>query len=314
MYLALADKRGISYDQLRGTPQNDILKEYVARGTYIFPPKHAMRLFRDSAVFMAKHVPKMNINSIGGYHIREAGATREQDLAFSMAIGIAYLSEGVNAGLDIDELASRVTFNAFGGSMELLKEVAFQRAARRMWATILKERFNAKQAKSMLIRMPLGAHIGACSTTAQRPLNKLTRAVVSGIASAFSGFSPNVYPPFDEPLGLGWSLEAIQLSEDGSRILQHEAKVVEVMDPFAGSYYMENLTDQIEADAWAELKKIEDMGGAVAAIENGYMQKQIAHSAHEKQRKLETGEEKLVGVNCYTDEYELDVQVQRMVQ
>lgn len=313
MYLALAEKRGISWDKLKGTPQNDILKEFVGRGTYIFPPRPSMRMFRDSAVFMAKHVPNMNITSIGGYHIRAAGATREQDLAFSMAIGMAYIWEALNAGLDIDEFASRVTFNAFGGGMELFKEVAFQRAARRMWAKILKEKFGAKNPKSMIIRQPFGAHIGYEQTTRQRPLNNLTRAVVGAIAGALSGGPPNAEPPFDEPLGLGWSLEAIQLAEDAGRILKYEAKLTEVLDPLAGSYYIESLTDEIEAAAWKELEKIENMGGAVAAIETGYMQREVGRSAYERQKRIERGEDLIVGVNCFTDESEIEVMVSRMV-
>ncbi len=312
-YAALAEKRGIPLDKLRATPQNDILKEFVARGTYIFPPRPSMRMFRDSVVFLTRHMPKVNICSIGGYHIREAGATRTQDLAFSMAIGIAYLQEGVRAGLDIDSFAPRFTFNAFGGSMELFKEVAFQRAARRMWARILKEKFNARNPRSMIIRQMLGAHIGPSSTTIQRPLNNLTRSVVGAIASALSGYPPLAFPPYDEPLGLGWSLEASQLSEDASKILMFEAKLCDVFDPLAGSYYVEYLTDQIEEEAWQELEKIENMGGAVAAIESGYMQREVARSAHERQKRIETGEELIVGVNCFTGENELEVTTSKVV-
>lgn len=312
-YAALAEKRGVPLEKLRATPQNDILKEYVARGTYIFPPRPAMRLFRDSLTFLTKYMPNVNVTSIGGYHIREAGATRVQDLAFSMAIGAAYLQEGVNAGLPVDSFAPKFTFNAFGGSMEMFKEVAFQRAARRMWAKILKERFGAQDFRSMLIRQVLGAHIGCSSTTAQRPLNNLTRAVVGAIAGAMSGAPPIVYPPYDEPLGLGWSLEAQQLSEDASRILLFEAKLSEVIDPLAGSYYIEHLTDEIENAAWEELKKIDDMGGAVAAAENGYMQREIAKSAHERQQRIERQEDLVVGVNCFTDEKELDISINRIV-
>jgi len=312
-YAALAEKRGISLSKLRATPQNDILKEYIARGTYIFPPRPAMRMFRDSVVFLTKYMPKVNVTSIGGYHIREAGATREQDLAFSMAIGMEYLKCGVDAGLDIDDFAPKFTFNAFGGSMELFKEVAFQRAARRMWAKILKEKFGAKNFRSMLIRQPLAAHVGCSSTTVQRPLNNLTRAVVGAIAGALSGGPPNVYPPYDEPLGLGWSLEARQLAEDASRILQFEAKLTEVIDPLAGSYYVESLTDEIENAAWKELEKIDAMGGVISAIENGYLQREIARSAHERQQKIEKGEILIVGVNCFTGESELEVTVNRMV-
>jgi len=313
MYFALADKRGITLNKLRGTPQNDVLKEFIARGTFIFPPKHSMRMFRDSALFFTKNVPKMNLTSIGGFHIREAGCTAEQDLAFSMAIGIAYLTEGVNAGLDIDELAAKFTFNAFGGSMELLKEAAFQRAGRRMWATILKEKFNAKNPRSMMLRQPGGAHMGYVNTTKARPLNNLTRSVVGAIASALSGGPPNAAPPFDEPLGLGWSLEAIQLSEDAGRILQYESKLTEVSDPLAGSYYVESLTDDIENTVWNELKKIEKMGGTVAAIENGYIQREVARSAYERQKRIESGEDLVVGVNCFTDESDIEVGINRVV-
>ncbi len=313
MYMALADKRGISWDKLRATPQNDILKEFVARGTYIFPPRPSMRMFRDSLVFFSKHLPNVNITSIGGYHIREAGATREQDLAFSMAIGAAYLQEGVNAGLAVDAFAPRFSFNAFGGSMEFFKEVAFHRAARRMWAKLLKEKFGAQNERSMTLRVPLTVYPGNFNCTVQRPLNNLVRSVVGGIAAALASGAPNCFPPYDEPLGLGWSLEAIQLSEDAARILQHEARLVDVMDPLAGSYYVESLTDQIEGAAWVEFDKIQSMGGAVAAIANGYMQRAVARRAYERQKKLEEGKELIVGVNCFLGESELEVTTTRLV-
>jgi methylmalonyl-CoA mutase, N-terminal domain len=313
MLLALAEKRGIPFDKLKGTPQNDILKEFIARGTYIFPPGPSMRMFRDSLVFFAKNLPGMNVTSIGGYHIREAGATREQDLAFSMAIGMEYLRCGVEAGLNIDDFAPKFTFNAFGGSMELFKEAAFQRAARRMWARILRERFKSVKPRSQLLRQPGGAHIGRTSATKQRALNNLTRSIVGAVASALSGSPPNASPPFDEPLGLGWSLEAIQLSEDAGRILQYEAKLTEVIDPLAGSYFVESLTDEIEEAAWKELKIIEAMGGVVAAIETGYMQREIARSAYEQQRRIEQGQDLIVGLNCFTGESEIDVTINRAV-
>lgn len=313
MYAALAEKRGIPLDKLRATPQNDILKEYVARGTYIFPPRPAMRLFRDTLVFINRHMPKVNITSIGGYHIREAGANRKQDLAYSMAIAMAYLQEGIHAGLNIDDFAPQFTFNAFGGSMEFLQEIAFQRAARRMYAYILKERFGAKNPKSMIIRQPITAHIGPSDTTIKRPLNNLTRAVLGAVAGALSGGTGAPFPPYDEPLGLGWSLEAQQLMQDAGRILTCEARLLDVADPFAGSYCMEFLTDTIEKEAWEELNKIEEMGGAVAAIENGYMQRQVAKSAYEHQKKINDGDLLIVGVNCFTGENELEVQTTRLV-
>ena len=313
MYMALADKRGISWDKLRATPQNDILKEFVARGTYILPPRPSMRMFRDSLVFFSKHLPNVNITSIGGYHIREAGATREQDLAFSMAIGAAYLQEGVNAGLPVDSFAPRFSFNAFGGSMEFFKEVAFHRAARRMWARLLKEKFGAKNERSMTLRVPLTVFPGNFNCTVQRPLNNLVRSVVGGIAGALAGGPPNCYPPYDEPMGLGWSLEAIQLTEDAARILQHEARLVDVVDPLAGSYYIESLTTEIENAAWAEFDKVQKMGGPVAAIEAGYMQREVAKSAYERQKKLEEGKDLIVGVNCFLGEHELEVSTTRLV-
>jgi len=314
MYCALADKRGIPFERLRATPQNDILKEFIARGTYIFPPKPSMRMFRDSMVFLTKYCPRVNLTSIGGYHIRGAGATREQDLAFSLVILAAYLQEGINAGLDIDTFAPRFTINQFGGSMELFKEVAFHRASRRMWAKVIKEKFGAKNERSMLLRGGgLAAHIGCENTTIQRPINNLTRSVIGAVASALSGGGGVAYPPYDEPIRMGGSLEASQLSSDASRIIQYEAKLGEVRDPLAGSYYIESLTNEIEEAAWKEFEKIEAMGGAVAAIENGYMWREIARSAHDRQRRLETGEDLMVGVNCFVSENELELEIKRLV-
>jgi methylmalonyl-CoA mutase N-terminal domain/subunit len=309
MYYLLAQERGVDASRLRGTPQNDILKEFIARGTYIFPPRPSMRMVRDLFLFSTKHMPKLNVVSGGGYHMREAGATREQDLGFSMANGIAYLETGVAAGIDIDVLASRVTFNAFGGSLEIFREVALQRAARRMWARIVRDRFGAKDPRSWVLRQPNGAHMGYYNATVNRPLNNLTRAVVGGIGSALSGYGPNVEPPFDEALGLGWSREGMQLSEDAGRILQYEAGLTEARDPLAGSYYIESLTDEAEAAAWKVVEAVEAYGGSVGAIEAGYMQDAVSHSAVERTMALQTGERVLVGVNAFTGPEEIDVQV-----
>lgn len=314
MYAVLAKKRNIKLEKLEGTPQNDILKEFIARGTYIFPPRESMRLFRDTCAFCISHMPRLNINSIGGYHIREAGATRVQDLAFSMANGKAYLQAGLDAGMEIDTIAPRFTFNAFGGSMEIYPEIALQRAARRMWARMLKHEFGARDKRSMVIRQPITAHIGCSTTTLKRPLNNLARAVVGGMAAGMSGGMPGAYPPFDEPLGLGHSQEAVQLQLDATRIMIYEAKIADVNDPWAGSYFMESLTDEIEAAALAEIKKIDDMGGAVAAIESGYMQRAVAKSAHEHQKQIERQEAFVVGVNCFTGEDEITVSVHRAVE
>ncbi|MCP4755720.1 MAG: methylmalonyl-CoA mutase, partial [Proteobacteria bacterium] len=218
-----------------------------------------------------------------------------------------------DAGLDIDTFAPRFTFNAFGGSMEFLAEIAFQRAARRMYARIVKERFGAKDPRSMLIRQPITAHIGPSDTTIQRPLNNLTRAVMGAVAGALSGGRAAPFPPYDEPLGLGWSREAQQLMNDAGRILMVEGRLGEVEDPFAGSYCMEAMTDEIEKEALDELKKIEDMGGAVAAIESGYMARELSKSAYERQKSIAAGDDLVVGVNCFTGEDELEVETTRLV-
>jgi len=314
MLAALAEERGIALAALRGTPQNDILKEFIARGTYIYPPRPSMRLFRDTLVFCRRHMPRMNVNSIGGYHIREAGATRIEDLAFSLANGIAYLEEGVAAGLPIDDFAAKFTFNAFGGSMQVYHEIALQRAARRMWARVLKERFGATDPHAMMIRQPITAHIGCTSTTLQRPLNNIARSVIGGMAAGMSGGMPSAYPPFDEPLGLGHSLESIQLQLDATRIMIYEAGIADVADPWAGSYFMEALTDETEDAAQRELDRIEAMGGAVAAIENGYMPRAVAKSAYERQKRIEQKQDFVIGVNCFTGENELDLSLAHTVE
>jgi Methylmalonyl-CoA mutase, N-terminal domain/subunit len=197
--------------------------------------------------------------------------------------------------------------------MEFFKEIAFQRAARRMWAKIVKEKFGAKNERSMLLRQPIYAHMGFYNCTKQRPLNNLTRSVVGAIASTLCGGPPNCFPPYDEALGLGWSMEASQLGEDGNRILQYEAKLTEVRDPLAGSYYVEHLTDEIEEAGWKELEKVESMGGIVAAIENGYVQRELANSAYEREKMMESGEVLRVGVNCFVGESEIEVEVKRSV-
>ncbi len=312
MYFVLAENRGISVDKLVGTPQNDILKEIVARGTYVFPLKPSMRMTRDTIVFCVEHATGINPVSISGYHMREAGATAAQTLAFTLSNAIAYFQLGVDAGLDIDKFASQMTFLTLGGSMDFYTEVAVRRAERRMFAKIMKERFKAKEPRSWIQRQP-GVLFVASATTKQRPLNNLTRAVVGGIASAMAGYVPAPYPPYDEALGLGWSLEAQQLSEDAMRILICEAGICDVLDPFAGSYFMESLTDQIEEEAWEIISKIDEMGGAVAAIENGYIQREIARSAYEFQKGIETGLNVVVGVNAFLGENELEVETSRLV-
>jgi methylmalonyl-CoA mutase N-terminal domain/subunit len=312
-YIVLAEKRGIPQSKLRGTPQNDILKEYIARGTYIFPPRQSMRVTRDIIVYCTEHMPLMNSLSISGYHMREAGASRIQALAFALSNAIAYLQLGVDAGLDVDSFVTRFSFNTLGGSMEVFKEIAARRASRRMWAKIVKDRFGSDNPRSWLLREAGGTMVGFWQMTSRRPLNNLSRAVIGGVASAMAGYTPSVEPPYDEPLGLGWSLEAQQLSEDAARIIQYETKMTEVTDPLAGSYYFESLTNETEEEAWETINRIDDMGGSVGAIEKGFMQQAVAQSAYQYQRNLETGEEILVGVNAFTGEQELEVVPDRQV-
>ena len=312
-YIALAEQRGIPQSKLRGTLQNDVLKEYIARGTYVFPPRQSLRMTRDIIVYCTENMPLLNPISISGYHMREAGASRVQALAFTLANAIAYLQLGVDTGLAVDSLVNRFTFNTLSGSMEVLKEIGARRASRRMWAKIVRDRFGSQNPRSWILREAGGFINGAWTATSQRPLNNLTRAVIGGVAGALAGYIPSAEPPYDEPLGLGWSIEAQQLAEDAARIIHCEAKLSEVTDPLAGSYYIEAITDQIEAEAWDLIKKIDDMGGSVGAIENGYMQRALAQSAYDYQKKLETGEESVVGVNAFTGEQEIEVLPNRMV-
>ncbi len=313
MYIALAEKRSIPQEKLRGTPQNDILKEIVARGTYIFPVKPSMRMVGDIIVYCTENMPLMNTISICGNHMREQGATAPQVLAFIISNLIAYIQLGVDAGLDVDEFVPRFSANHLSGSMEFFKEIALQRATRRLWAKTMKERFGAKNPRTCLYRPSQWARQGDYSCTVQRPLNNLTRAIIGGIAGALSGGNPGVVPPYDEPLGLGWSGEALQLNEDARRIIQYEAQLCDVLDPLAGSYYVESLTDEIEREAEEIIAKIDAMGGVVSAIENGFIQQEISRSAYEYQKQVENGQKIIVGVNAFTSEHELEVLTNRLV-
>ncbi len=258
-------------------------------------------------------MPSLNPISISGYHMREAGASRVQTLAFTLSNAIAYLQLGVDAGLDVDSFVTRVTFNTLSGSVKVLKEIGARRASRRMWAKIVRDRFDSKNPRNWVLREAGGFLSGTWTATTQRPLNNLTRAVIGGVAGALSGYIPSVEPPYDEPLGLGWSVEAQQLAEDAARIIQYEAKLSEVTDPLAGSYYIEAVTKQIEEEAWDLIKKIDGMGGSVGAIENGYMKQAIALSAYKHQKEVESGERIVVGVNAFTDEHQIEVLPTRVV-
>lgn len=279
MYIALAEKRGIPPEKLRGTPQNDILKEYVARGTHLFPARPSMRMTRDTFTYCAEHIPKMNTISICGFHMREAGATRVQAVAFTFANAISYFQTAIEAGLDVDLFAKQVTFLNFGGGMEVLKEAACRRAARRVWAKIMRDRFHSKKPANWIYRDLGGGLAGYWPCTKQRPLNNLIRIAVGAVFSAMIGEPPGMEPPFDEPLGLGHSIEAIQLGADAARIIVEECELGDVYDALGGSYYIENLTDRYEAEIFELIRKIDERGGAIEAIGSGWMKREIVASA-----------------------------------
>jgi len=312
MYIAVAEKKGVDPAKLQGTPQNDILKEFVARGTYIFPPDPSMRMVRDTITYCTEHLPLLNSISICGYHNREAGATAAQTMAFTFSDAIAYVKLGLDAGLDVDEFVRNFTFLNFSGSMDFFLEIARARAARRIWARIMKERFKAKNPRNW-VTSGLGAAVeGRYCYTTQRPLNNLARGIVMGVAAALSGGRPSGGIAYDEPLGLGHSYEGTQLSLDAGRIMRYEAKLGDIIDPLAGSYYVESLTDQVETETLEIMDKIESMGGAVEAIKSGWMQRELAKSAYQFQKEVESGERVLVGVNKFTGDNELNVTTSRL--
>ena len=314
MYIALAKQRGIPQEKLRFTPQNEILKEFASRGTYIFPPKPSMRLTRDIIVYCTKNIPRTNTISICAEHMREGGAHGVMDLAFGLANAIAYMQLGIDAGLDIDEFASHYTYRGFGGgTYNIFFGAARARAARRIFAKIMKERFKSKNPRNWFLRGGGQAWFHKDMFTVQRPLNNLTRSVLDAITAAVGGGEPYAVP-WDEPLGLGHSDEARQLSNDAVRILEFEANLFDVIDPLAGSYYVEALTDRVEQDILKIMDKIDSMGGAVAAIEQGYYQREIAYGAYQFFRDVETGMRKSVGVNCFTGEEELEITTNRIVE
>jgi methylmalonyl-CoA mutase N-terminal domain/subunit len=313
MYIALAKQRHIPIERLRATPQNDILKEFASRGTYIFPPRPSMRLTRDIIVYCADHMPQTNTISICAEHMREGGAHGVMDLAFGLCNAIQYLQLGVDAGLDIDQFAQRFTYRGFGGgTLNIFFGVARARAARRIFAKVMRERFRSKNPRTWILRGGEQAWFTKDMFTVQRPLNNLTRGVIDGIIAALAGGEPMVVP-WDEPLGLGHSLEAQQLSIDAIRILELEAGLFDVTDPLAGSYYVESLTDKVAQEILRIMEQVKSIGGAVSAIEKGFYQQQIASGAYELYRELEMGKRKWIGVNCFTGESELEVIPGRLV-
>ncbi len=295
MYLALAERDNISFDKLRGTIQNDVLKEYIARGTYIFPPKPAMRITTNIIEYCAKNMPQWNSISISGYHMREAGCTAVQEVAFTLANGIDYVKSVMEAGLTIDEFAPRLSF-FFSAHQDFLEEIAKYRAARRLWAKIMREQFKAKDPRSWMLRYHV--QTAGCSLTAQQPLINILRTGFEALSAVLGGCQSLHTNSYDEAFALPTE-QAVQIALRTQQVIAYETGVTDTVDPLAGSYYIENLTDKIETEAYEYIKKIEEMGGMIPAIEAGYVQEEIAHSAYEFQKKVESKDRIVVGVNKF---------------
>ncbi|MBI2456534.1 MAG: methylmalonyl-CoA mutase family protein [candidate division NC10 bacterium] len=298
MYIAVAEQQGVSRKQLAGTIQNDILKEYIARGTYIFPPVPSMRLITDTFAFCAAEMPRWNSISVSGYHIREAGATAVQEVAFTLGDGIAYVEAAVRAGLSVDGFAPQLAF-FFNAHNSLLEEVAKFRAARRLWARIMRERFGARDPRSWMLRFH--AQTAGSALTAQQPENNVVRVALQALAAILGGCQSLHTNSRDEALGLPTE-EAVRIALRTQQVLAHESGVADVVDPLGGSYCVETLTDRIEAEARAYLEKIDQMGGMLRAIELGFVQKEVQEAAYQAQRALETKRQIVVGVNEFVGE------------
>lgn len=307
-YIAVAEKQGVPKDQLRGTIQNDILKEYIARGTYIFPPKPSLRLITNIFEYCSKEVPKWNTISISGYHIREAGSTAVQEVAFTLADGIEYVRAALNAGLNVDQFAGRLSF-FFNAHNDLLEEIAKFRAARRVWAKIMKERFGAKNPKSMMLRFH--TQTGGSTLTAQQPDNNIVRVTIQTLAAVLGGTQSLHTNSRDEALGLPTE-DSVRIALRTQQIVAYESGVTNTVDPLAGSYFLESLTDKIEEKVWNYLKRIDEMGGMVYAIEKGYIQKEIQDAAYRYQQEVEKGDRVVVGVNKFTMEQEPPKEILRV--
>lgn len=298
LYIAVAKKQGVGPEKLNGTLQNDILKEYIARGTYAYPPKPSMRLVVDVFKYCAENIPTWNTISISGYHMREAGATASQELAFTFANAIAYVQAAVDAGLDIDDFAGRLSF-FFVSQNNLLEEVAKFRAARRMWAKIVQQRFKAKNPRSWMLRFH--TQTAGVTLTAQQTDNNLIRCAIQALAAILGGTQSLHVNSRDEALALP-SEESVQLSLRTQQVLAHESGVADVVDPLGGSYYVENLTSRLEEEAFKYIEKIDDMGGAIAALETGFQSREIHKAAYKLQREIESEKRVVVGVNRYATE------------
>ncbi|RLI11993.1 methylmalonyl-CoA mutase [Candidatus Bathyarchaeota archaeon] len=295
MYIATAEKQGVPQECLGGTVQNDMLKEFIGQKLIIWPPEPSVKLVVDVIEYCTKHMPRWNPISISGYHIREAGANAVQELAFTLADGIAYVEECLERGMKVDEFAPRLSF-FFAAHNNFFEEIAKFRAARRMWAKIMKERFGAKKPRSMWMRMHV--QTSGATLTAQQPVNNVIRVTIQALAAVLGGAQSIHTNSFDETLCLPTE-EAVRVALRTQQIIAYESGVADVVDPLGGSYFVEWLTDEIEERAWKYIDRIDSMGGMVRAIEKGYPQREVANSAYKYQRGVDTGEIPIVGVNCY---------------
>jgi len=308
LYELAAERKGIAADTLGGTIQNDILKEYAARGTYIYPPRPSMRLVTDTFAYCARRLPRWNTISISGYHIREAGSTAPQEIAFTLSNGIAYVQAAVDAGLDVDDVGPRLSF-FFNVSNDFFEEVAKFRAARALWSEVMRERFGARQERSLHLRFH--AQTSGASLTAQQPLNNVVRVALQALAAVCGGTQSLHTNSYDEALALP-SEQAAEIALRTQQVLAHESGAANVTDPLGGSHLVESLTHALMEEARALMGRIEDLGGAVAAIEAGFYQEQIQESAYRYQRQVESGERVIVGVNRFTETSQREVEILRI--
>ena len=301
MYVAVAEKHGVKPEALKGTIQNDILKEYIARGTYIFPPRPSMRLITDTFEYCSKNIPKWNTISVGAYHIREAGASEVQEIAFAFANAMAYIDAAIKAGQKVDDFAPGISW-IFTAGLDFFGEVAKVRAARRLWARIMKERYGASVPKAQMLRVHV--HTAGSVLTAQQPLNNVVRITWQALSAVLGGIQSMACCAYDEAIALPTE-ESATLALRTQQLLAYESGVTDTIDPLAGSYYIETLTDKIEKEAYDYIDKIDRMGGAVAAIEQGYMQQEMAAHAYEYQHEVELGKRTVIGVNKFNDSKKL---------
>jgi methylmalonyl-CoA mutase N-terminal domain/subunit len=308
MYVAVAKKQGTSPDKISGTIQNDILKEYIARGTYIYPPRPSLRIVTDIFAFCAKEVPRWNTISISGYHIREAGSTAAQEVAFTLADAIAYVQAAVDSGLDVDEFAPRIAF-FFNSHNQFLEEVAKFRAARRLWASIMRERFNARDPRSQMLRFHV--QTAGSTLTAQQPEVNIVRTTIQALAAVMGGAQSLHTNSMDEALGLPTE-QAARIALRTQQVIGYESGVADTADPLAGSYAVEHLTNEIERLATDYIRKIDELGGMLRAIETGYAQREIERASYEYQCRVESGEQVVVGVNRFTIDEPSTIPVMRI--